>query len=368
MDLMSVLLTTLSMSLIAVVLAVVIVIAERFLNDYGTCTIDINDGARVVTAQGGSSLLSTLAGQKIFVPSACGGKATCGLCKVKVLAGAGPLLPTEEPYLSADERAAGMRLACQLKVKGNLRISVPDELFNIKEYKTRIERYDTLTHDIKGIRFALLDPPEISFKAGQYVQFYSEPYGPVKERVFRAYSMASAPSDRKAVDLIVRLVPEGIVTTYAHTKLKEGDLVTLSGPYGDFYLRGTCKELVMIAGGSGLAPIRSLILDILERGLDYRMTFFFGAVTKKDLYYLDELGALAAQHPNFRFVPALSKPLPTDAWTGETGLITEVVDRFVPDGLDKEAYLCGSPGMINACLAVLGKKGIPNDRIFYDKF
>jgi Na+-transporting NADH:ubiquinone oxidoreductase subunit F len=124
----------------------------------------------------------------------------------------------------------------------------------------------------------------------------------------------------------------------------------------------------MIAGGSGLAPIRSLILDILERELDYHMTFFFGAVTKKDLYYLDEFGALDARHPNFRFVPALSKPLPTDAWTGETGLITEVVDRFVPDGLDKEAYLCGSPGMINACLAVLGKKGIPTGRIFYDKF
>ncbi len=364
----SVLLTTLSMSGISVALAVVILVAERFLNDYGTVKVDINGGAKTLEAQGGASLLSTLASHQVFLPSACGGKATCGLCKVKVLEGGGTLLPTEEPYLTPAERAAGMRLACQLKVKRDLKIEVPEALFSIQEFKTRIERIDDLTYDIKGYRFALLDPPAISFKAGQYVQLYSEPYGQVKECVFRAYSMAQPPSDEKAVELYLRLVPDGVVTTWAHTRLKVGDPVRLSGPYGEFYLRGNCKDLVLIAGGSGLAPIRSLVYDIVEKGLPYTMTFFFGAVSKRDLYALDEFHGIAAKHPNFRFVPALSKPAPDDGWTGEVGLITEVVDRHVPDAVDREAYLCGSPGMLNACINVLTKKGFGNDRIFFDKF
>ena len=222
--------------------------------------------------------------------------------------------------------------------------------------------------DIKGLRLKLDPEDRIAFKAGQYVQFYSKPFGKVKETVYRAYSIASPPSDDGYVDLIIRLVPDGICTTYVHTALKEGDDVKISGPYGDFYLRGEQKDLVMIAGGSGLAPIRSLVFDILEKKLDYNMTFFFGAVTKKDLYYLDELGTLSEQNPNFKFVPALSKPAPEDNWTGEVGLITEVVDRYVKQDHPQEAYLCGSPGMINACINVLTKKNIPENKIFYDKF
>ncbi|NLO37676.1 MAG: 2Fe-2S iron-sulfur cluster binding domain-containing protein [Clostridiaceae bacterium] len=365
---MEIVTTILSISLISVALAILIILAERLLNNYGDCQIDINEGARQVTVPGGSSLLSTLAGQGIFIPSACGGKATCGLCKVQVLDGAGPLLPTEEPYLSGDERQSGFRLSCQVKVKQNLKILIPEELFNIREFKTRIARIDTLTHDIKGLRLELLEPDRIRFKAGQYVQLYTKPYSKVRESVFRAYSMASVPSEDRVVELIVRQVPEGICTTYVHQELKEGDELRISGPYGDFYLRGDCDELVFIAGGSGLAPIRSLILDILEKQLPYKMTFFFGAVTLRDLYYLDYFGELQQKHENFRFVPALSKPTPTDNWQGEIGLITEVVDRFVPDGQNKEAYLCGSPGMINACLNVLQAKGFGPDKIFYDKF
>lgn len=365
---MTILTTILSISLISVVLSAIIIVAELLLNNYGNCKIDINNGDRVFEVKGGTSLLSTLSGQGIFIPSACGGKATCGLCKVQVLAGAGPLLPTEEPYLDDAERQAGYRLSCQVKVKQNLSIRIPDELFNIREFRTTIGRIDQLTHDIKGLRLELAEPETIRFKAGQYVQLYTQPYGKVKEKVFRAYSMASVPSDNRAVDLIVRQVPQGICTTYVHQELKVGDEVRISGPYGDFYLRGNSEELIFIAGGSGLAPIRSLILDILEKKLPHKMTFFFGAVTRRDLYYLDFFSDLAAKHEQFRFVPALSKPDPADNWQGEVGLITEVVSRSIDNGQNKEAYLCGSPGMINACLAVLHDKGLTDDRIFFDKF
>lgn len=365
---MVILTTVLSVSLISGGLALIIIISEYFLNNYGECQIDINKGDKQLTVDGGSTLLASLSGHKIYLPSACGGKATCGLCKVQVIDGAGPILPTEEPYLSKNEIEQGYRLSCQVKVKTNIAIMIPEELFNIRAYETTVEKIDTLTHDIKGLTLRLHEEEEINFKAGQYVQLHTKPYAKVKDSVFRAYSIASVPSEKKAVELIVRLVPEGICTSYVHEHLSEGDTAMISGPYGDFFLRGNCSELVMIAGGSGLAPIRSIILDVLEKGIDLKMNFFFGAVTKRDLYYLDEFAELAAQNDNFNFIPALSGPRPEDEWDGETGLITEVVGRYVENAEDKEAYLCGSPGMINACLNVLGNKGFEGDKIFYDKF
>ncbi len=365
---MEILTTVLSVTAVSVVLALIIIVAEYFFNNYGECEIDINHGDKVLKVEGGSSLLSLLASNKIFIPSACGGKATCGLCKVQVLEGAGPLLPTEEPYLSDDERKNNFRLSCQVKVKNNIQILIPEELFNIKEYMTDIGSITQLTHDIKGFSLKLPAGEAVQFKAGQYMQFYTKPYGKIKESVYRAYSIASNPSDHQTIELIIRLVPDGICTTYAHTQLSEGDQVKISGPYGDFYLRGECNEIIMIAGGSGLAPMKSIILDVLEKKLDIKMNFFFGAVTKKDLYYLDFFHNLAEKHENLRFIPALSKPAPEDNWDGDVGLITEVVDRYIEDASEMEGYLCGSPGMINACLSVLSKKGLKEDRIFYDKF
>ena len=365
---MEILTTVLSVTAISVVLALIIIVAEYFFNNYGECEIDINNGDKVLKVEGGSSLLSTLSAQKIFIPSACGGKATCGLCKVQILEGAGPLLPTEEPYLSEDERKNNFRLSCQVKVKNNLRILIPEELFNIKEYITTIESIVQLTHDIKGFRLKLPAGESVHFKAGQYMQFYTKPYAKIKEIVYRAYSIASAPSEAEVIELIIRQVPDGICTTYAHTQLSEGDQVNISGPYGDFYLRGDCSEIIMIAGGSGLAPIKSIILDVFEKGIDIKMNFFFGAVTKRDLYYLDFFNYLSSRHENFRFIPALSKPAPDDNWDGEVGLITEVVDRYIDDVSDMEAYLCGSPGMIDACINVLATKGMPEEKVYYDKF
>lgn len=365
---MEILMTTASVSLIAVALAGLISLADRFLNNYGRCVIDINDGERQVEVDGGSSLLMSLANERIFIPSACGGKATCGLCKLAVMTGAGPVLPTEEAHLSAEEIAANVRLSCQVKVKGNMSVIIPEELFNIREYIGTVEEIEDLTHDIKRLRIALPEGEEVSFKAGQYMQLYSKPYAKIREEVFRAYSIASVPSDRTHIELIIRLVPDGIATGYVHTTLQVGDEIRLSGPYGDFYLRGDVDEIIMIAGGSGLAPMRSIILDVIEKGLDLKMVFFFGAVTRRDLYYVEYFNELAAEHPNLRFIPALSAPAEGDNWEGETGLITEVVERHVPDAESREAYLCGSPGMINACLNVLGKKGFTNDQIFFDEF
>lgn len=357
-----------SLALISGVLSLLISLAEKVLNNYGVCELDINDGAKKISVQGGASLLSTLAAEKIFLPSACGGKATCGLCKVQVLEGAGPLLPTEEPYIPAEERARHMRLACQIKVKTNMKLVIPEELFNIREFNCQLVAMEDLTYDIKWLKLQLPPGERIDFKAGQFVQFYSKPYGKVKEEVFRAYSISSRASEHDHIELLIRLVPGGLLTTYVHTVLKVGDQVRLSGPYGDFYLRGNCDEMVMIAGGSGLAPIRSLVYDVIEKGLDINMRFFFGANTVRDLYYIDEFRQIEKDHPNFTFIPCVATPNPEDNWTGPTGFVTVALKEQVADGNNKEAYLCGSPGMLNACIDILKDKGFTEDRIFFDKF
>ncbi|PKK39028.1 Na(+)-translocating NADH-quinone reductase subunit F [Clostridiaceae bacterium JG1575] len=361
---------TISITLIAAVLAIIISISERYLNNYGECKLTINDGAKEMVVEGGSSLLTTLAGQKLFIPSACGGKATCGLCKVQVFEGAGPILPTEEPYLTAKERENHYRLACQIKVKSNMRLGIPEELFNIKEFITTVERLDDLTYDIKGVRLALPEGETISFKAGQFMQFYSKPYDKVTEEVFRAYSISSPPSDNGHVEFCIRQVPDGLCTTWVHKHLKVGDQVRLSGPYGDFYYRGNCDTMIMVAGGSGLAPMRSLTYDNLNKNVDVKMIFYFGARTEEDLYYIDEMRAIEKEHDNFTFIPTLSHP--KGEWKGHVGRITDLLESALEDGTagaGKEAYLCGSPGFLKAVNELLKRKGFDKEtQIFYDEF
>lgn len=349
-------------------LSVIISIAESVLNNYGICELDINNGKKKVSVKGGSSLLSSLANEKIFIPSACGGKATCGLCKVAVLEGAGPLLLTEEPYISQEERQQHMRLSCQVKVKTSMKLLIPEDLFNIREFISELVEVEDMTYDIKRLRMKLPPGQTIDFKAGQFVQFYTKPYGKVKEEVFRAYSISSKASEKDHIELLIRLVPNGICTTYVHTALKLGDKVRLSGPYGDFYLRGNCEELVMIAGGSGLAPIRSLVYDVIEKGLPHKMRFFFGANTLRDLYYVEEFRQIEKDYPQFTFIPCLARPDPADNWQGVTGFVTVALQEQVDSGAGKEAYLCGSPGMLDACIKILKEKGFTDQTIFYDKF
>jgi len=247
-------------------------------------------------------------------------------------------------------------------------VLIPEELFLVKQYRGRVERISDLTHDIKELRIALIEPREIQFTPGQYVQLQAPAYGHNPEPVYRAYSMSSLPSETGAIETIIRLVPGGICTTWVFTKLAEGDEVVFTGPYGDFGLSQTDREMIWIAGGSGMAPFWSMVRHMKEKGIRRKCTYFFGAVHRPDLLLLDEMRQLEKELDWFTFVPAVSGEGECDDAVCRTGLITDVVDRHIDDGSQAEAYLCGSPGMIDAAVDVLRAKGITEDRTFYDKF
>ncbi|MEN3008705.1 2Fe-2S iron-sulfur cluster binding domain-containing protein [Pseudothermotoga sp.] len=352
-------------------LALMISIVDAIVNNYGEVEININKGKKKLKVKGGSPLLQTLAAQNIFVPSACGGRGSCGVCKVKIFSDVGPYLPTELPHLSKEEMASNVRLSCQIKVKKDLQIELPEELFKAQRFKGIVESIKDLTYDIKEIRIRLVEPDSIDFLAGQYIQLVIPPYGKVEQSVQRAYSISSPPSDSGHIELVIRLVPGGIATTYVFNYMKEGEIVEFVGPFGEFYMRNTKADMIMIAGGSGMAPIKSIVLDMIDRKIkDRNVWFFFGARSKRDLFYVELFRTIEKDWDRFHFIPALSNPNPEDDWTGELGLITEVVDRYlmnkIPKESEKEAYLCGSPGMINASIQVLQKHGI--NKIYYDKF
>jgi len=352
---------------ISTALAVVMVIAELTIGNYGDVEITINDNVPF-TARGGKTLLNTLKEHNVFIPSACGGRGSCGLCKCRVAVGGGELLPTELPWISDEEQKDNVRLSCQVKVKRNLRIEIDPVLLSVRAFRGRVTRMVDLTHDIKQVTVELLEPNTIAFKAGQYIQIETPEYALTDEPVYRAYSISSAPSDTRHIEMEIRLVPDGICTTYVHRYLKEGDPLTLNGPYGEFHLSDTDKEIIGIAGGSGMASLKSIAYTMRENGNPRRFRYFFGAKSKRDLFLLDEMHQLEADLPDFTFIPALSEPAPEDDWQGETGLITEVVERHIADASDMEAYLCGSPLMIDACIRVLKAKGMPETSIFFDKF
>lgn len=356
------------LSAISGVLAIVMVIAEKWLSNYGDCKIDIN-GKRQINVKGGNSLLSSLTEKQIFLPSACGGRGTCGACKCKVLSGGGPLLPTERPLLSASELKEGnIRLACQVKVKNEINIEIPASIFNIRRFEATVAEIIDYTYDIKGILFKLAEGETIDFLAGQYVQLETAPYAQIKQKVSRAYSISSKPELQNALQLIIRYVPEGICTTWVHQHLKPGDKVYFTGPYGDFFLRDTDADIIYVAGGSGKAPIKSMLEHLAETGCNRKMTYFFGARTKKDLYLTDEMTAFEKVFPDFSYVPVLSAPEPGCDWNGKTGFVMPYFKEVIRDPKNTEAYLCGSPGMINAVTKALMENGIPKEKIYYDSF
>ncbi len=348
-------------------LALLLVLAEKKFAATGPVKLKVND-AEPQDVEGGEPLLSALKGQGIFIPSACGGRGSCGLCKVKVPKGAGPLLPTETPHLSEDEIADSVRLSCQVKLQRAMEIQIPPSLLEIEEYPVRVVSIEESTYDTKKVRFTFEEGTEFRFRAGQYAQLETPIYDGLAEPVYRAYSMSSSPSDAAAIELIIRRVPRGICTTYVHELLLMDDRLMVNGPYGEFHLRETPAEAVFIAGGSGLAPFESILAVMAERGIEKKVTLFFGAVARRDLYDLELLEGYQQKLAGFRFVPALSRPGPEDDWAGETGLITDVVARHYESMEAMEGYLCGSPGMIDACIKVLTGKGLPDDQIFYDKF
>lgn len=352
---------------VSTVLAIIMVIADATIANYGDVKVRINDDKEVVVS-GGRPLLGSLMEQKIFIPSACGGRGSCGLCKVKVTSEAGDYLATELPWISEEEKKQNIRLSCQLKIKKDISIQIPEELFNVKEYSTEVVSLRDLTYDIKEVTLKLMEPGEIKLRAGQYIQFQVPEYELSKESIYRAYSVASQPSVTDRVELEIRLVLNGICTTYVFNHLKQGERITINGPYGEFFLRESEREIVFIAGGSGMAPIKAILYDMREKGIKRKATYFFGARAVKDLFLVEEMRELESSLEGFTFIPALSEPAEEDNWKGETGLITEVLDRHLGTGDDTEAYLCGSPGMIDASIKTLTKNGIPEELIFYDKF
>jgi Na+-transporting NADH:ubiquinone oxidoreductase subunit F len=348
-------------------LAAILVLCEKYVVNYGPCKVIINQ-EKELNIQGGKPLLSVLRDEKIFIPSACGGRGTCGVCKVKAIEGAGPLLPTETPFLTKEEQADNIRLSCQIKVLNDISIEIPEELFNVREYETVCTQIEDLTYDMKRFRFELKDPSTIKFTAGQYIQLLCPKYKGNSEEVYRAYSIASDPAADNLVDLIIRRVPNGICTTWCFEYLKEGDRVKMNGPYGDFRLSDTDAPMVFVAGGSGMAPFVSILHYMQNTGSKRKAHYYFGGNTVKDLCLGEQMKGFEDVLEGFEFVPVVAAPAEGETWSGEKGLVTEAVQRQFKDLGEYEGYLCGSPGMIDAAIKVFVALGMPEEKVYYDKF
>lgn len=392
------------LSLVGVLLA-----AKARLVNTGNVTIDINDDdENRLEAPAGSTLLNTLSNQKIFIPSACGGKGTCGVCTVKVLEGGGSILPTELSHISRKEAREGERLSCQVKVRENMRIVIPPEVFSVKQWECKVRSNDNVATFIKELVLELPPGQRIPFRAGGYIQISAPPHA-VKfkdfdvaaeyrsdwdklnlwrltsvadEPVERAYSMANYPEENDIVMLNVRIalppwnsldkLPPGRMSSYIFN-LKSGDKVTIKGPFGEFFARETKNEMLFIGGGAGMAPMRSHIFDQFKRlKTDRKVTFWYGARSKRELFYVEDFDGIAAAHDNFKWHVALSEPLPEDEWRGLTGFIHAVVrDNYLknhPAPEDIEYYLCGPPVMNDACIAMLLDQGVERENIMLDDF
>ena len=352
---------------LTVALAIWLMISERLLVNYGVCKLDINAGEKPLEVAGGQTLLSSLYANEIFIPSACGGKGSCGHCKITITAGGGPVLPTETSYLTRKEIRSSLRLACQVKIREDLYVRIPSDLLNVKMFTSIVESTVDLTHDIKEIRLRLDDPHEILHRPGQYVQVQAPS---VDEPVFRAYSISSPVYEPNIVELVVRLVPGGIGSTYLHN-LQVGETVNFTGPYGEFVLnKDPSVEIVCVGGGCGMAPMKNIIYTIYNKWPERSCWLFFGCRTTQDIFYLEQFEELAKKHPNFHVVYALSDELGNqdEKWDGETGFIHLAVDKNLKENIARQAFLCGPPPMIEAVTRVLEEKGIKPEEIFYDEF
>ena len=346
----------------ALFIAGLIIFMDRVINNYGICKIVINDD-KEIHGPGGQTLLRVLYESKYFIPSACGGKGTCSYCKLKVLEGGGEILPTESLMLSKAEVKQHYRLACQMKVKNDLKVEIPPEYLEIQEYTGEISSVELLTWDIKRLKIKLGTPDSMTYKPGQYVQI-KIPTG--RELEFRAYSMASNPDDLDEIELNVKLIPEGIGSSFLH-KREVGENIDFSGPYGDFYLRlDSERDIICVAGGVGLAPLKSIVSYWCAHAMSRNIYLFYGARTQEDLYDHEYFREIAKDYEKFYYFPALSEP--NSEWSGDTGFIHTIVKREIKPSDRLEAYLCGPPIMIDAVTDVLKEKGIPEERILYDKF
>ncbi|MFA6164946.1 MAG: NADH:ubiquinone reductase (Na(+)-transporting) subunit F [Methylobacter sp.] len=392
----------------AFVIALVFVIigAKSKLVAAGDVEILINDEKKV-HVPAGSKLLTALADNGLFVSSACGGGGTCGQCKVKVLSGGGEILPTELSHISKREAAEGERLSCQVTVKHDMNIEVEDDVFGVKKWECTVKSNHNVATFIKELVLELPKGEEIKYRAGGYIQIECPPHvakytdfdvedkfredwdkydlwryvSDVKEPTLRAYSMASYPEE-KEIMLNVRIatpppgapesVPPGIMSSYIFN-LKPGDKCIVSGPYGEFYAKDTENEMVFIGGGAGMAPMRSHIFDQLRRLKSKRkMTFWYGARSKREMFYVEDFDMLAKENDNFEWHVALSDPLPEDNWEGYTGFIHNVLfEEYIknhPAPEDCEFYMCGPPIMNSSVINMLLENGVEPENIFLDDF
>lgn len=333
------------------------------------CRVTVNGGHAAVACRKGLTLFAGLRTGDIFLPTGCGARGACGQCRVRVIrGGAGPLTDNEKARLGRDEMQNGYRLACQLRLAGDIDIEVSPAVLAAREYAVKTAAITPLTHDIRRFSFVLRPGERIAHQAGQFVNFVAPAYGGVTGRTIRCFSFATASDVEDRVDVIVRRTPSGACTTYLFDHLKEGDGATLIAPFGDFHLRDTNAPCIWIAGGSGLSPFLGMVQDLVARGrTDRRVRLFFGAVRERDLYYVAELKGIAEKHPWFSYIPALSGSERCAA-CADYGLVTDVVARRVPEAADHEAYLCGGPGMIEACITTLVEKGVRRENIYFDRF
>jgi Na+-transporting NADH:ubiquinone oxidoreductase subunit F len=291
----------------------------------------------------------------------------CGLCKIRPMGDSGPLQPAEIKKLTEEERIhQGLRLACQVKVQSNLRIEIPPEYLVNQSFLATLDSKLELTYDTARFRFRMTEPATLNFVPGQFVQLICPPYKGSPYPVQRAYSIASDPTRSESFDLIIRKVPNGICTTWCFEYLQPGQQVRFCGPFGDFRLSDTTAPMIFIAGGSGMAPFVSILHQMLNTSSLRPVVYCFGGNKPADLYLLDRMRQFEQQLASFRFVPVVAAP--DSQWKGQSGLVTEAVGRVCSDLHGHEAYLCGSPGMIDACISVLKRLGVDPTKIYYDKY
>ena len=394
---------------VILLLVIVLNVLSNFLLPQGEVDIIINDDpSKSLKVQTGSTVLSALSSQNVYLPSACGGQGTCAQCKCQVVEGGGEILTTEKAYISRKDQKDHWRLGCQVKIRDNMKIKVPDEIFSIRKWDAVVKSNDNVATFIKELILELPADDPILFESGGYIQIDVPKYKDLDyksfdigeeyrddwdkfdvwqykadnpEPVFRAYSMANHPAEGNMIMLNIRIaspppdnpnVPPGIASSYTFN-LKAGDKVTVSGPYGEFYIKDTDREMVYIGGGAGMAPLRSHIFHLLKTEKSKRkISFWYGARSVKEMFYDDEFKALAEEFDNFTYQVALSDPLPEDNWDGPTGFIHQVAHNMHlenhEDPTECEYYLCGPPMMISAVQKMLWDLGVEEEMIDYDDF
>ncbi len=394
-------------TVVVLALVAIIMAARKQLVPSGNVNILIND-QKTISVPAGGKLLNALADEGIFVSSACGGGGTCAQCEVKVLEGGGDILPTERTHISKGEAREGCRLSCQVAVKQDMKVEVPPEAFETKKWECEVISNHNVATFIKEFKLALPQGEEVAFKAGGYIQieipksvveykdfaieerFRSDwdkynvwrYVSKVDEPVIRAYSMANYPGEKGIIMLNVRIAsppprapentPPGKASSYIFAQ-KPGDKVTISGPYGEFFIKDSDAEMVYIGGGAGMAPLRSHIFELFKAQKTKRkVSYWYGGRSSRELFYIDDFKEIEKEFPNFKMNVALSEPLPEDNWTGYQGFIHQVLlENYLkthPAPEDIEYYICGPPMMNAAVFKMLDDLGVEKENIAYDDF